>query len=183
MNFIDILYNLHSEIIKFLENEDTWNLLSICKACSNIDHKFGINQFRYDEISKLICFKKFYPKNYCIKSDNFDANIPPYSNIFINYDNYNKLEDKLKKFTNLTICFKNFRPVNINLNLYATVHLSIEFSNETHIDIISKHLKYISFKNCANINLNLMCVEVNKLYLSCFSESHLNVEKKIVCVN
>lgn len=177
MDFIIILYNLHSEIIKFLENEDTWNLLSISKACTNIDHKFGINKNHYDKIDLSNCFKKFYPINYYIKSEHFDTNIPSYSNVFINYSDYIKLEDKLQKFTNLTICFENFKSDNVKLNLNATTNLTIEFANRTHIDIDSKLLKYISFTNCNNVTLDLISVEVKELYLGCY-QCHLNIEKK-----
>lgn len=69
MDFLIIFQNLHTEIIKYLDEEDIWYLFSLSKKFLSIDYKFRVHYNIYKQINVNEHFKQFYPDTIFIADD------------------------------------------------------------------------------------------------------------------
>lgn len=168
MSFLFVLQNLHSEITKYLYQEDIINIFSISKDCFDIDYKFPLLERIYDEISANKHFKKFYPVRMKINNDSnivITSEIAVVSTIFTSSEYFfsDKCVSKIFKNLHLSNDINSLNGNDIVLSQYIIKNFSVYSLNNMNIIINCIEMSYLIIYSAENTTIKLKNVSNKKI--------------------
>lgn len=168
MDFLIIFQNLHTEIIKYLDEEDIWYLFSLSKKFLSIDYKFRVHYNIYKQINVNEHFKQFYPDT-----------------IFIADDSDIVVTKKIASRSKIVVSYNHLRS-KCTATKFKELDVNGELSNIENEILFPYICESLTIKNFKNVNLVINCISLKYLCLCNVHNSvikFVNTEKSNVEMN